>query len=43
MLPRSLATTNGISLRLATQLIYFPHATEMFHFAWFPRHITHVI
>ena len=23
-------------------LIYIPHATEMFHFAWFPLYTTHV-
>jgi hypothetical protein len=39
--PLSLATTDGISLRIATQLIYFPHATEMFHFAWFPHSYPH--
>ena len=43
MLPLSLATTNGISIVLAYELIYFPHATEMFHFAWFPHTIPHGI
>ena len=26
-----------------SRLIYFPHATEMFHFAWFPLFISHDI
>lgn len=43
MFPLSLATTDGISLCIATQLIYFPRATEMFHFARFPHTIPHGI
>ena len=43
MFPLSLATTDGISFVLAYELIYFPHATEMFHFAWFPHFIPHGI
>ena len=43
MLPLSLATTDGISISLATELIYFPRATEMFHFARFPHTIPHGI
>ena len=43
MFPLSLATTNGISSirQRRTELIYFPHATEMFHFAWFPLSTSH--
>src|SRR6476659_1391597 len=43
MFPLSLATTDGISFVLAYELIYFPRATEMFHFAWFPHIIPHGI
>ena len=41
MLPLSLATTDGISISLAAELIYFPRATEMFHFARFPLSVPH--
>ncbi len=31
------------STRAKALFLYFPHATEMFHFAWFPLNISHDI